>query len=66
MELLEFTSTPVPHGTLEFTRGGLEPTGLWHGRIVYGAGRSVNVWAKVRVMEERTGWRRPSCSRRAR
>jgi len=54
IELLEFSSTPMPHGTLQFTRGGLEPSGLWHGRVLYGAGRSTNVWAKVRMTEERT------------
>lgn len=54
IEILEFSSTPVPHGAVQFTRGGLEPSGLWHGRVVYGAGRSISVWAKVRVMEERT------------
>jgi flagella basal body P-ring formation protein FlgA len=54
IEILEFSNTAVPHGTLQFTRGGLEPSGLWHGRVVYGSGRSINVWAKVRVMEERT------------
>ena len=54
IEILEFSSISVPHGTLQFTRGGLEPSGLWHGRVVYAEGRSINVWARVRVMEERT------------
>jgi flagella basal body P-ring formation protein FlgA len=54
IEIIEFTNTSVPRGKLQFTRGGLEPSGLWHGRMVYGPGRSVNVWAKVRVTEERT------------
>jgi flagella basal body P-ring formation protein FlgA len=54
IEILEFSSNPVPRGTVQFTRGGLEPSGLWHGRVVYASGRSINIWAKVRVMEERT------------
>ncbi len=54
IEILEFSNAPVPHGKLQFTRGGLEASGLWHGRMVYGTGRSVNLWAKVRVEEERT------------
>lgn len=54
IEILEFTPTPLPHGKLQFTRGGLEPSGLWHGRLVYGSNRSVNVWAKVRLAEPRT------------
>jgi flagella basal body P-ring formation protein FlgA len=54
IEILEFSNPAVPHGKLQFTRGGLEPSGVWHGRMVYGPGRSVNVWAKVRVTERRT------------
>jgi flagella basal body P-ring formation protein FlgA len=54
IELLDFTTGRVPRGTLQFTRGGLEPSGLWHGRMVYAEGRSINIWAKVRVREERT------------
>jgi flagella basal body P-ring formation protein FlgA len=54
IEILEFTSMRVPRGTLQFTRGGLEPSGLWHGRVVYAEGRSMNVWARVRLLEERT------------
>jgi flagella basal body P-ring formation protein FlgA len=54
IEILDFTRTPVPHGALQFTRAGLEPSGLWHGRVVYAQGRSSSVWAKVRVREKRT------------
>lgn len=54
IEVLELSNTPVPNGKLQFTRGGLEASGVWHGRMVYGTGRSVNIWAKVRVEEERT------------
>jgi flagella basal body P-ring formation protein FlgA len=54
IEILEFSNTAVPHGKLQFTLGGLQPSGLWHGRMAYGPGRSVNVWAKVSVMEKRT------------
>jgi len=54
IEIFEFSNTPVPRGNLQFTRGGLEPSGLWHGRMAYGPGRSVNVWVKVRVTQEQT------------
>ena len=54
IEILEIVNTAVPHGKLQFALGGLEPSGLWHGRLVYGTGRSVNVWAKVHVTQERT------------
>jgi flagella basal body P-ring formation protein FlgA len=54
IEILDFTRTPLPTGKLQFARGGLEPSGLWHGRMVYGTGHSMSVWAKVRLEEERT------------
>lgn len=54
IEILEFTNTPQPHGRLQFTRGGLEPSGLWHGRVIYAPGRSVSIWAKVHVTQEST------------
>ncbi len=54
VEILEISRTPVPPGTLQFTRGGLEPSGLWRGRVLYAPGRSVNTWARVRVTEQRT------------
>jgi flagella basal body P-ring formation protein FlgA len=54
IEILDFMKAPVPHGRLEFVRGGLEPSGMWHGRVTYGPGRSVIVWAKVRAVETRT------------
>jgi flagella basal body P-ring formation protein FlgA len=52
--ILSYSDTPVPPGTLQFTRAGLEPTGLWRGRVAYAPGRTVNTWARVRVTEQRT------------
>jgi len=54
IEILRFSEMPVPKGTLHFTRSGLEPTGMWRGRVLYAQGRSVNTWARVRVTEQRT------------
>lgn len=64
VELVDHTRTPVPLGHLEFTREGLDASGLWRGRVVYGDHRSVPVWARVRVSERETGrpiaiWRVP-------
>jgi flagella basal body P-ring formation protein FlgA len=54
VEILSFLDTPVPRGTLQFTRGGLEPSGLWRGRVLYAPGRSVNIWVKVHATQEKT------------
>jgi hypothetical protein len=49
IEILEFSRFQVPRGRLEFTRAGFSQNGFWRGRMVYGDGRTVPVWAKVRV-----------------
>ena len=62
LELLEFSNQPVPAGRLEFQRGVLsspsrEPIDtpvVWRGRLRYDGGRSVSVWAKVRISVDRT------------
>jgi flagella basal body P-ring formation protein FlgA len=54
IEILDYSRFAIPHGTIEFKREGLSPTGLWRGRVVFGPGRSSPVWAKVRVTEQRT------------
>jgi flagella basal body P-ring formation protein FlgA len=50
----DFSRAGVPKGTLEFTRAGLSPVGLWRGQAVYAQARSVPVWVKVQVSVERT------------
>jgi len=53
LELVGFSRQPVPRGEIRFPRSGLgAPAGLiavWRGHVEYGAGRSVPVWAKVRL-----------------
>jgi hypothetical protein len=45
--ILEFSHYPIPHGTMEFARANLTPTGLWKGRVMYGANYSVPIWVKI-------------------
>src|SRR5437879_4336875 len=33
IEILDYSHSGVPRGTLEFTRAGLSPAGLWRGRV---------------------------------
>jgi flagella basal body P-ring formation protein FlgA len=55
VELIEFFRRPVPGGKLEFPRSGLVVSPRWHsgeavvwkGRVKYGAGRSLPVWARA-------------------
>jgi flagella basal body P-ring formation protein FlgA len=54
IEILDFIHAPVPPGTLEFTRAGLQSNGIWRGRLVYSEGRAVQIWAKVRVTTTQT------------
>jgi flagella basal body P-ring formation protein FlgA len=59
--LADFSKLPVPHGALEFARSGLlaprggaaDQTVVWRGKVVYSGGRSVNVWARVRLAATR-------------
>ena len=61
LELLEFSNQPLPPGRLEFQRAGLnKPPGnkpgtpvLWRGKLMYDDQRSLVVWAKVRISEDR-------------
>ncbi len=60
VEVVDYQRTPAPNGRLEFSPKRLPATGadpdsavLWRGRIVYGPGRSVPFWAKVRLAERR-------------
>ncbi len=62
LELLGFSNQGVPAGRLEFSIGGLNkpPAGspqtpvIWRGRLIYDAGRSLAVWAKVRITVQRS------------
>ena len=62
LELIAFSDSPVPAGSLEFSRVGLtrarpasprEPV-IWKGHVTYATAQSVTVWAKVRVWISRT------------
>jgi hypothetical protein len=55
VELLDFSRYPVPDGTLEFPRGALTASGVWHGRVMTPEGRSVPVWVRVKVTDPVTG-----------
>jgi len=55
VEILDFSRVPVPHGTLEFSRGALTAAGVWHGQMVYGEGRSMPLWVRLRVTDEESG-----------
>ncbi|HWZ30278.1 MAG TPA: flagellar basal body P-ring formation chaperone FlgA [Bryobacteraceae bacterium] len=54
IEILDFTRTGVPPGTLEFTRSSLSDAGLWRGRVKYDESHTTPVWARVRVTTEQT------------
>jgi flagella basal body P-ring formation protein FlgA len=62
MELLDFSRTRIPKGTLEFLRAGLAAAPpkwlrapvIWTGRVKYTATRSLLVWAKVSVWISRS------------
>ena len=45
--ILEFSRYRIPDGSMEFTRAGLAPSGLWRGRVKYGANRSTPIWAAI-------------------
>ncbi len=60
VELADFSRLPVPAGRLEFPRSGLAVPAigradevLWRGRVVAEGGRSVPVWARVRMSVRR-------------
>src|SRR5207253_1266666 len=60
IEVLDFSRYPVPSGQVEFPKSGLgkpsqaapEAPVLWRGRLIYDKGRSVPIWAKVRILVE--------------
>lgn len=54
VEILDFSHYPVPPGTLEFTRAGLNPNGVWRGSVTYSQGRSMAISAKVSITVDQT------------
>jgi flagella basal body P-ring formation protein FlgA len=54
VEILDFIRSGVPNGLLEFSRAGLNESGLWRGRVKYEENRTSPVWVKVRVTTEQT------------
>jgi len=54
IQILDFSRTGVPVGTLIFTRSGLSESGLWRGHVAYDQSRSAAIWVKARVTVERT------------
>ncbi len=45
IEVIDYSRTPVPTGTLEFTASRGQ---IWAGRVKYAENRSIPVWARVR------------------
>ncbi|MDW8130123.1 MAG: flagellar basal body P-ring formation chaperone FlgA [Bryobacterales bacterium] len=54
IELVDYSRRPVPRGELEFDRAQLaQPSGgaaVWRGRLRCDGGRSLPVWARVRIV----------------
>jgi hypothetical protein len=51
LEVLDHTRNPLPPGWAEFARADLASGGLWRGTWRYGEGRSMPIWARVRVRD---------------
>lgn len=49
VEITDYSKNPLPLGELEFPQSGLDPTGLWRGRLLYGDNRSIPVWVRISV-----------------
>src|SRR5205823_4092055 len=59
LDLIDFTHSKLPKGTLEFPRAGLpkvtpREVAIWKGRMKYAAAQSVPVWAKVQAWTSRS------------
>lgn len=60
IEILDYSRVPLPAGVLEFTLAGLSRPPLlhsggpvpWRGRVKLEGGRSIMLWARVRVSEQ--------------
>jgi flagella basal body P-ring formation protein FlgA len=58
IELVSFSDRPAPRGRIEFPVGGLQrgagtAPDFWRGRVVYGTGKSMPIWARVHLSVER-------------
>ena len=62
LEILAYSNQAVPPGRLEFAVAGLnkppadtpDAPVIWRGRLVYDSERSLAIWAKVRIMVQRS------------
>jgi flagella basal body P-ring formation protein FlgA len=54
IEILDYSRSNVPHGTLTFAKAGLSTTGMWRGHVTYDVTRSMPIWVKVKITVERT------------
>jgi flagella basal body P-ring formation protein FlgA len=54
IEILDFSHTGVPIGTLSFNRSGLSESGLWRGHVAYDQAKSAPIWVRARVTIEHT------------
>jgi flagella basal body P-ring formation protein FlgA len=58
IEILDFSRSTVPVGTVSFARAGLSTTGvspnIWRGHVTYDETRSIPIWVKVKITVERT------------
>ncbi len=60
IEITDFSRFRTPAGQMEFLRSGLAPApvntldapAFWRGRVIYDRGRSMAIWAKVKVLVE--------------
>lgn len=58
IELVSFSDRAAPRGRIEFPVGGVQrgagaAPDFWRGRVVYGTGKSVPIWARVHLSIER-------------
>jgi len=54
IELLDWSRIAIPHGQVQFPRGGMAAfrsgEGIWRGYVQYGSNRRFAVWARVRIL----------------
>ncbi len=53
IEIVDQSNAPLPHGKLSFPLSGLSGTSdgpvVWRGSMIYGNGRTLLTWARVRI-----------------
>lgn len=52
VEIVDFSRQPLPSGSPHFQGDGLDRSGMWRGRLLYGENRSIPIWARVRIVDE--------------